>query len=146
MNTPTMLLLTVAFFLLFTRQAEAKVLTQCQAVKELQVAGVSRTLMSNWVCLMENVSHMNTRLVTGPGTAASFSFGIFQINSRKWCVRGRKGGLCNKRCEDFADDNIQDDIVCANKILDTEGFKSWEAWMKKCKNKPLPNIGHCKRK
>lgn len=127
-------------------QVEGRILTQCEAVQELQRAKVQRSLISNWVCLMESESGMNTQLVTGPKTASSYSFGIFQINSAKWCSRGHSGGICNKRCEDFANDDITDDIECAKKIQSMEGFKAWDGWMKKCKNKPLPNIGNCKRR
>ncbi|KOX69282.1 Lysozyme c-1 [Melipona quadrifasciata] len=130
---------------LIDSRAEGKNLTMCQAVNELERARVERTLISNWVCLMQSESKMNTRLVTGPKTASSFSFGIFQINSAKWCSRGHSGGLCNKRCEDFANDDIQDDIVCARKIQSMEGFKAWDGWMKKCKNNTLPNIRNCQQ-
>ncbi|XP_076625064.1 lysozyme-like [Colletes latitarsis] len=123
----------------------ARILSDCEAMHELQRAGISRTYISTWICLMQNESGMNTQLVTGPKRASSYSFGIFQINSAKWCSRGHSGGICNKRCEDFADDNIQDDIVCAKTIMDREGFKSWDGWLKNCKNKPLPNIAKCRR-
>lgn len=80
----------------------------------------------------------------------SSSFGIFQINSKLWCREGRKGGLCNKRCEDFVDDIISDDIECAKKIYEKEGFKYWKRWENKCKTKVptnpnplLPNISKC---
>ncbi|XP_076377123.1 uncharacterized protein LOC117223691 [Megalopta genalis] len=135
----------VATALLTPGQVHARILTKCEATHELQRAGISRTFVSNWICLMENESGMNTNLVTGPKSASSFSFGIFQINSAKWCSRGHAGGLCNKRCESYADDNIQDDIVCAKMILENEGFKAWSGWVKKCKNKPLPNIASCRR-
>lgn len=123
---------------------EGKILTQCEAVKELEKAKISKTFISNWVCLMQNESKMNTTLVTGPKAASSFSYGILQINSAKWCTRGRTGGICNKRCENFLNDDIQDDIACAKKIFDQEGFKTWSGWVKKCKDKPLPNIANCR--
>ncbi|XP_076241860.1 lysozyme c-1 [Calliopsis andreniformis] len=132
--------------LLIDGQVDAKILTECEAVRELQQAQIPRSLISNWICLMQSESGLNTQLVTGPKTASSYSFGIFQINSAKWCSRGHTGGICNKRCEDFANDDIKDDIACAKIIHDREGFKAWDGWTKKCKNKPLPNIGKCKRR
>ncbi|EZA48559.1 hypothetical protein DMN91_001138 [Ooceraea biroi] len=126
--------------------AESKVYQQCEAVKQLEKAKISRSLISNWICLMQSESGMDTTKVTGPKAASSYSYGILQINSAKWCTRGRVGGVCNKRCEDFLDDEIQDDITCAKIIVDREGFKSWNGWVKKCKDKPLPNIGGCRRK
>lgn len=137
----------ILFVLIVTihSSVEGKIYTDCEAVKELQRAKISTTFISNWICLMKSESGMNTALVTGPKTASSYSHGILQINSAKWCTRGRKGGVCNKRCEEFLNDNIQDDIECAKKIFEQEGFKAWDGWVKKCKNKPLPNIAHCKR-
>ncbi|XP_066583186.1 lysozyme-like [Prorops nasuta] len=126
--------------------SESKILTPCEAVQQLTRAHISKTFMSNWVCLMQSESGMNTRLITGPKSASSYSYGVFQINSAKWCTRGRRGGVCNKRCEDFADDDITDDIECAKIIQDTEGFKAWDGWMKKCKNKPLPDISNCRKR
>jgi len=125
---------------------EGKIFTKCKAVEELQHAKISRSLMSNWICLMQSESGMDSRLVTGPKTASSYSYGILQINSAKWCTRGRKGGICNKRCEDFLHDDIQEDIECAKIIYAREGFKAWDGWLKKCKNKPLPTIENCKRR
>lgn len=125
---------------------EGKIFTKCELVKELERSKISRSLISNWVCLIERESGMNTRLVTGPKTASSYSYGILQINSAKWCTRGRKGGICNKRCEDFLHDNIQEDIECAKKIINQEGFKAWDGWTKYCKDKSLPNIGNCRRR
>ncbi|XP_012540824.1 lysozyme [Monomorium pharaonis] len=125
---------------------EGRILAECEAVRELERAKISKTLISNWVCLMKSESGMNTALLTGPKTASSYSHGIFQINSAKWCTRGRAGGICNKRCEDFLNDDIQDDIACAKKIFDRDGFKAWDGWTKKCKNKPLPNLAHCTRR
>ncbi|XP_032675511.1 lysozyme [Odontomachus brunneus] len=125
---------------------EGKVMAQCDVVRELMRAKISRSFISNWICLMQSESGLDTRVVKGPKTASSYSYGIFQINSVKWCTRGRAGGLCNARCEDFANDDIQDDITCAKKIYNRDGFKAWDGWMKNCKNKPLPNIGNCRRR
>lgn len=125
---------------------EGKTMLPCDVMKELTRAKISRSFMSNWICLMQSESGLNTRLVTGPKTASSYSYGILQINSSTWCTRGRVGGLCNARCEDFANDDIQDDIACAQKIYNRDGFKAWNGWTKKCKNKPLLNIGNCRQR
>ncbi|GAB0099856.1 hypothetical protein DMENIID0001_157460 [Sergentomyia squamirostris] len=95
------------------------------------------------VCLIKSESGGITTLVTGPKTDSSYSYGIFQINSSKWCTRGRTGGVCNKRCEDFANDDIGDDIQCASLIYDREGFEEWKGWTKKCKGKTLPDLSQC---
>ncbi|KAH0954877.1 hypothetical protein HN011_010545 [Eciton burchellii] len=124
--------------------AESKIFHKCEVVKELERAKISRTFISHWLCLMQSESGLDTMKITGPKAASSYSYGILQINSGKWCTRGRVGGICNKRCEDFLHDDIQDDIKCAKIILNQEGFKMWDGWMKKCKNKSLWNIGDCR--
>lgn len=97
---------------------------------------------------MKTESGLNTNLVKNNGPLASASFGIFQISSIKntWCIRGRKGGKCNAKCEDFANDDITDDIGCAQKIQETEGFKYWKGWLNKCKDKPLPDVSNCRKR
>ncbi|XP_012278510.1 lysozyme c-1-like [Orussus abietinus] len=135
----------MAVVLISLGSAEGKIMSECEAVKELQNGRISRSMISNWLCLMKQESGMDTRLVSGPKTASSYNYGIFQISSLKWCTRGRKGGICNQRCEDFADDNIQDDIACARIIYNQDGFKAWGGWLRQCKNKALPNISGCRR-
>ncbi|KYN05860.1 Lysozyme c-1 [Cyphomyrmex costatus] len=142
----SLVILFVLTIVIVHSSVEGKIFGRCEAVKELQKARISRSFLSNWVCLMESESGMNTALMTGPKTASSYSYGILQINSAKWCARGRAGGNCSKRCEDFLSDDIQDDIACAKKVFDQDGFKAWDGWMKKCKNKPLPDISNCIRR
>ncbi|XP_017893366.1 lysozyme c-1-like [Ceratina calcarata] len=137
-------LILALLIVLIADQVQGKILAKCDAVKELDKAKVPRSMISNWICLMQSESKMNTSLITGPKTASSYSYGIFQINSLKYCSRGHSGGLCNKRCEDFANDDIQDDIQCAVKIMNVDGLKAWSGWMKDCKNKPLPSYADCK--
>lgn len=134
----------VALVLLAGDGAEGKVYTRCEAAAELQRAGISRTWISNWVCLMESESGLDTTKTTGPKTASSYSYGILQINSGEYCTRGRRGGTCNLRCESLIGDNIQEDIACAKKIFDSKGFAYWSGWMRSCKNKPLPNLSNCR--
>ncbi|XP_018057638.1 PREDICTED: uncharacterized protein LOC108693278 [Atta colombica] len=142
----TLVIIFVLMVLTVHSPVKGKIFGRCEIIKELQKAKISRSFFSNWICLMESESGMNTALMTGPKTASSYSYGILQINSNKWCARGRTGGNCNKRCEDFLNDDIQDDIVCAKKIVYQDGFKAWDGWMKKCKNKPLPDISNCIRR
>lgn len=140
------LFFSLIIIIVLVSSSNAKILTRCEAAKELIKGGISRTFLSNYVCLMENESGLDTNKITGPKGQSSYSFGVFQISSGKWCTRGRAGGLCKKKCEDFADDNIQDDIVCAVQIFEKEGFKHWNGWVKKCKKGPLPNVSACKRR
>ncbi|XP_014611336.1 PREDICTED: lysozyme c-1-like [Polistes canadensis] len=145
-NITKIMIIDVLLLLSLVTLTYGKILSECEAMKELQRGGISRSFISNWICLMKNESGMDTQLITGPKAASNYYYGIFQISSGKWCTRGRVGGICNKRCEDFANDDIQDDIICAKTISNMDGFKAWNEWTKKCKNKPLPNIRHCTRR
>ena len=137
-----------AFFLILAISSdftEAKILTQCQVVSALNRAGIPGSLHSNWICLIKYESGFSTRLVSGPKTQSSYSYGILQINSMKWCARGRAGGICKKKCEDFvANDDIEDDVACAKQIYDSMGFMAWDGWVKNCKNKILPRAPSCR--
>lgn len=138
------IILSILIVTTINSSAESKILTRCDAARALaRNRNISRTWITNWVCLMESESGMNTSLIIGPKADLSYSYGVFQINSRRWCTRGRVGGVCNKRCEDFADDDIDDDISCAKKMWDAEGFQYWAGWVRKCKGKPLPDLNHC---
>ncbi|XP_001607428.1 lysozyme c-1 [Nasonia vitripennis] len=140
-HTTLLLLLSALSALLF--QADARILAQCDAAKELARAGIERTFISNYVCVMKSESNFDTSKKTGPGHKASYSYGIFQISSDKWCSAFRPGGVCNKNCNDFLDDDIRDDIACARTIFKLEGFKHWKGWVKSCKNGNLPNVSGC---
>ncbi|KAJ8687067.1 hypothetical protein QAD02_022861 [Eretmocerus hayati] len=125
----------------------ARTFSQCEAMKELKISPVvDNTFISSYLCIMKGESNFDTKKLVGPGHKSSYSHGIFQISSDKWCNRYRPGGICNKKCDDFLDDNIQDDIACAKIIVDKEGFKHWKSWESKCaRGKNLPNLSSCSR-
>ncbi|XP_034943356.1 lysozyme c-1-like [Chelonus insularis] len=142
----TVLSISCLVFLIIPDLISARILSECDAARELTKAKISRTFLSNWVCLMKSESGLDTNKISGPGVASSYSYGIFQISSSQWCKRGRKGGDCNAKCEDFANDDISDDIECAKKIAEMKGFQYWPKWLKNCKSGKLPNVGNCKRR
>ncbi|XP_037909237.1 lysozyme [Hermetia illucens] len=122
--------------------SEAKVFTRCQLAKELIRYDFPRTFLSNWVCLIESESGRSTsKTLQLPNTSANY--GIFQINSKTWCRKGRKGGLCEMKCEDFLNDDISDDARCAKQIYNRHGFQGWPGWVNKCRGRPLPDVLKC---
>ncbi|XP_014205697.1 lysozyme-like [Copidosoma floridanum] len=125
--------------------SSARILKKCDAASELRRSKViNKSFIAHLVCVMQHESKFNTSLIRGPGSKSSYSYGVFQISSDKWCSRYRVGGECQKKCDDFANDDIQDDIVCADKIFKMEGLKHWPGWERNCKNGPLPNLNDCK--
>ncbi|XP_053967193.1 lysozyme [Anastrepha obliqua] len=122
--------------------SEAKMLTRCQLAKELLAHDFPRSYLSNWVCLVENESGRSTSKVMQLANH-SVSYGLFQINSKNWCRKGRKGGICNIKCEDFLNDEISDDSRCAMQIFNRHGFQAWPGWVKKCRGHTLPDVSRC---
>jgi len=47
---------------------------------------------------VEHESNLDTKKVT-INNNNSKNYGLFQINSKDYCAEGRKGGLCNMKCE-----------------------------------------------
>ena len=122
---------------------ESRKVTECELAKELIKNKADKTFISHLVCAVKYEANFNTKKVKR-GRGASMSYGIFQINSERWCSVGRKGGVCNANCKDFIDDNIQDDIKCGLKIFENAGLQYWTEWVKNCKSaKALPNLNNC---
>ncbi|XP_040154905.1 lysozyme c-1 [Anopheles arabiensis] len=131
--------------ILFTlyHTGEGKVYEKCSLARTFDRQKISsRTLISNWVCLVMAESGADTSKVTKLPNDSS-NYGIFQINSKTWCREGRKGGHCDKKCEDFLNDDLTDDIECAKQIYNDSGFAAWKGWVNRCKQKTLPDLSSC---
>ncbi|KAK9892100.1 hypothetical protein WA026_018303 [Henosepilachna vigintioctopunctata] len=122
----------------FSNQSvHAKVYTRCGLTKQLLDLNFSRTFIGNWVCLIESESGKDTSKVTIRANGRK-GLGLFQIKSKDWCTFGKKGGLCNVKCEDMTNENIKDDAACAVKVRDELGFSAWNGWKRSCKGRKLP--------
>ncbi|EDW35762.1 GL17432 [Drosophila persimilis] len=136
------LVLVLNLLLLTQSETEAKLLTRCQLAKELLRHDFPRSYLSNWVCLVESESGRSTsKSMQLPNQ--SVSYGLFQINSKNWCRKGRRGGICNIKCEEFLNDEISDDSRCAMQIFNRHGFQAWPGWMSKCRGRTLPDVSRC---
>nr|XP_023028141.1 lysozyme-like [Leptinotarsa decemlineata] len=117
-------------------EVDAKVFTRCGLTQELLNLGFSRSLVGNWVCLIESESGRDTskEIVKANGGKA---LGLFQINSKDWCKYGSPGGKCNMKCEDLINENIRDDAMCAKKVERETGFQGWQGWVRSCSRRTL---------
>ncbi|KAG5678844.1 hypothetical protein PVAND_008477 [Polypedilum vanderplanki] len=139
-------LLAIAF--LFLTLVQSKHFRRCEFARALASSGVPREFISNYVCLAETVSGLDTDIVKKSKTNPKVSnLGIFQIPSSEWCGIN---GKCNLPCEKLVDSDVRDDIQCAMKIQTAYGFKNWPKWLTRCKsndsrdpNKFLPNLHNC---
>ncbi|XP_075166525.1 lysozyme [Haematobia irritans] len=134
--------LAIICFALLPPECTGKMFTRCQLAKELLRHDFPRSYLSNWVCLVENESGRSTSKVMQLPNQ-SVSYGLFQINSKNWCRKGRKGGICNIKCEDFLNDEISDDSRCAMQIFNRHGFQAWPGWVNKCRGRSLPDVSRC---
>nr|CAD7257615.1 unnamed protein product [Timema shepardi] len=118
---------------------DGKRFSRCELVSKFTQHQIPQSQLRDWLCLSEKESGMNSGKVGGPNKNGSFDYGIFQINGKYWCKKGKKGGDCNINCDDLVDSNIDDDIECAKKIYKRHGFSAWVAWRNKCDGKTLPS-------
>ncbi|KAG5671031.1 hypothetical protein PVAND_001249 [Polypedilum vanderplanki] len=132
-------------FLLFAIFAfsEAKVFTKCELVKALYKAGIPKSKLRDWACLVQHESSYNSKAKGGPNKNGSYDYGIFQINSKYWCGIGKVGGDCKINCNSLINNDITDDIKCAKTIYNRHNFTAWYGWNSKCKEKKLPSISEC---
>ncbi|XP_060659657.1 lysozyme [Drosophila nasuta] len=136
-----LIVLGVLALMLCGSEVESKKYMRCELTRVMvENYRFQKTLMSNWICLIEHESNLDTNKVTR-NTNNSKNYGLFQINSKDYCAEGRKGGVCNMKCEDLSNDDISDDIACAKRIQERDGFKYWKGWSRYCRNtQNLPNL------
>ncbi|XP_027981384.1 lysozyme C, milk isozyme-like [Eumetopias jubatus] len=127
----------------FCAAYEAKVFSKCELARKLKTKGMDGYhghSLANWVCMAQYESKFNTRAFNGRNTDGSKDYGIFQLNSRWWCKNSNQpsANACSKTCNEFLDDNIDDDITCAKRVVrDPNGMSAWVAWVKHCKGRNL---------
>ena len=104
----------------FTKQFE-----QCEfAVELFKTHEVSRDDIYKHLCI---VSALHT------GQNVGGHLGIYNIGSLWWCKKDEPGGSCNVTCSDLLDDDIADDVACANLILSQQGVEAFGTTMRFCK-------------
>uniref|UniRef100_A0A8D0DZN7 Lysozyme n=1 Tax=Salvator merianae TaxID=96440 RepID=A0A8D0DZN7_SALMN len=139
------LLLTLVCLLIAV--TEAKVFERCELARTLNLQalhGYRGYTLGNWVCMAYHESSYNTRALGPPNSDGSRDYGIFQINSR-WCndeqnLTGNAILLSppSSHLLSFLNDDIEDDIVCAKRIVrEPQGMNSWKAWRRNCNGKDL---------
>ncbi|CAG0895911.1 unnamed protein product [Cyprideis torosa] len=122
-------------------QASAKVYGRCELARELvNVHGISRAAVGDWVCLMYRESRYRT-YATHTNSNGSKDYGILQINNRYWCDPPTNG--CNMSCRNLLNNDLRDDMKCA-KIIYKEwqrrplgGFSAWNGWKYGCRGKDV---------
>ncbi|XP_030382242.1 lysozyme [Scaptodrosophila lebanonensis] len=119
---------------------ECKIYLRCELARKLRDQySFDRSLLSNWICLLEHESELDTTKETREENG-SINYGLFQINSA-YCQEARPGRFCNVACEKLKGDNLAESVECAKKIQAERGFRNWKGWKRFCSNpQNLPDL------
>ncbi|XP_028673313.1 lysozyme C-like [Erpetoichthys calabaricus] len=140
MSSPN--LLAVLLLVGICSPATGKVYGRCELIKLLKASGMSGYRgvgLADWVCLTKWESDHNTS-AQNHNTDGSTDYGIFQINSRRWCRDGsiESADGCGIPCSRLLNSDISDDIECAKRVVrDPNGIGAWVAWRNHCRRRDL---------
>lgn len=113
-NKSLFLLLSFTFFIV--SKVHGKIFTVCELVQELDdLRTIPRDEIYQHLCIIGEMMHTHKNRVD--------FVGLYSIGSKWWCGQDGPGGNCNVTCSDLLDDEISDDVACAQKILDSHGLQ-----------------------
>lgn len=122
--------------------ASARIYERCELARDLQSLGVEQEHLSTWVC----IAFHESRFDTAANNRYSGDHGILQISELYWCGPGK---ACEVSCSALRDDNITDDLQCAQKIyeehtrLQGNGFLAWVVYPQHCKHNTKKYLSDC---
>lgn len=126
----TVLLIAVSFEL-----AGSKEFQQCEfAVELFEKHEMPREEIYKHLCIVK-------RLTTSDDYGGHL--GLYGIGSMWWCGHEGPGGSCNVTCSNLVDDDIADDIACANLILSQQGIAAFGKVLSSCKALYEPIVNEC---
>lgn len=133
------------------RPVKSKTYERCELAKELRYKhNVPQKDVLTWVCIAQHASNLVTSTVGRASGGGSSDYGLFQISDAHWCsTSGNDVRNCGVPCSKLVDDDIGDDVKCAQQIyaehkrLSGDGFSAWKAYESHCKSKPSAVIEDC---
>ncbi|XP_051538777.1 lysozyme C [Myxocyprinus asiaticus] len=125
----------VVVCLMWLSSCESIRLSRCDVVrifKKEGLDGFEGFSVGNYVCTAFWESKFKTHKVRTADVGKDY--GIFQINSFKWCDDGTAGGKnkCKMPCADLLRDDLKASVDCAKLIVKAEGLKAWDTWDSYC--------------
>ncbi|XP_007516304.1 alpha-lactalbumin [Erinaceus europaeus] len=143
-------ILLLSVFSYFFAAYEARIWSRCELAHYLKTSGLAAYSgydLAHWICLIQHQSNFNTRTLIKRNSDGSSDYGLFQLNSRRWCKESNYSSTntCNTACSKFLDGNIDDDIRCAKKVVtEPNRMSAWVAWVRHCKGRNLsPYLASC---
>lgn len=122
--------------------AGARIYERCELARDLLKLGVRKEHIATWVC----IAYHESRLDTAARNPSSGDHGLLQISQIYWCGAGKACGL---PCSALRDDDISDDVECAQTIyeehtrLQGNGFLAWVVYPNYCKQNPKKYLADC---
>lgn len=118
------LLNVVSLFWLFTLKVIiARQMERCELAQKLEILGLSNADNAKYVCIAYRESTFRTHV-----TSPTNDYGIFQLSGNWWC-QPNDGSISSNACEISCDlllnDDISDDLLCAENIRKTQGWSAW---------------------
>lgn len=108
--------------------AAAKHYTECEMIQELHnIHKVDINDIGKMTCIMRL---RTDSVIKGPSNVSYW--GIFKISDNYWCSKDGAGGKCNLKCANLIDEDISDDVKCAQYILSTNGVSAWGLRLDDC--------------
>lgn len=101
----------------------AKQMERCELAQKLKQLGLSNADNAKYVCIAFRESTFRTHVIS-----PTKDYGIFQLNGRWWCQPSdgtQSSNVCKLSCESLLDDDISDDLTCAEKIRKQQGWNAW---------------------
>ncbi|XP_045686108.1 alpha-lactalbumin [Phyllostomus hastatus] len=116
---------------------QAKQFTKCELSQVLKdMDGYGGITLPEWICTIFHMTAYDTQTIVHNNGRTEY--GLFQINNKLWCRDKhihQSRNICNISCEKFLDDDLTDDMMCAKKILNSEGIDYWLAHKPLCSEK-----------
>ncbi|XP_037703370.1 alpha-lactalbumin [Choloepus didactylus] len=113
---------------------QARQLTKCELSQMLKdLDGYRNITLPEWICTIFHSSAYDTQTMVN--NKDSTEYGLFQISNKIWCSDHQipqSRNICDIACNKFLDDDLTDDIMCAKKIMDSEGIGYWLAHKPLC--------------
>ncbi|XP_075409415.1 lysozyme C, milk isozyme-like [Tenrec ecaudatus] len=144
-------ILIFSLFSCFFAINEAKIFSRCELAHILKghgLEGYNGYSLENWICLVKHESNFNTRAFNRKNVNGSSDHGIFQLNNQWWCQDNKypSKNACHIACDKFMDDDIDDDTLCAKRVVNNpDGMAAWVGWKNHCKGTNLSKyLAGCK--
>lgn len=108
----------------------ARKFKRCEFLENLESKhSIGRLEAVIWTCLAERLTSIDTNKTVGMDEKY---YGLFQVNEKYWCSKGASG--CGIECSQLLDDDISDDLKCAQLIfnetkkISENGFSAWPTY------------------